>query len=271
MSEELKALIAANKQHLQLLNQQVKLLEDEVAGDSGYGYWEAGKYPYFYGAVDQADEPGIPCVDTDAPGGPPSVNPAGPVSAEVDNRTFEGRIKIQSDAPFVVTHILTCQRLDIGKVSGDVVTTYAFPGLQNAFVGIQSGAPDPFTFGANAGNLASAPDVDLGFIEEGSGRQLFQAERLDVSVAGNSNNKEQLLSPTFFNSTRLFRSGVGSDGHGPNFAFELTTETLLPPNDVVRVLVRPTFYNNFSLDASPTEPIAWRVYVAFLGYKIFGD
>lgn len=253
--KQTKALIAANKQHLQLLNQQVQALEDLLAARQGPGYWEDGVYPYFYTAVDQNDEPGILCDPQQ--------------SAVLDNVGFEGRIKIQSDAPFVVTHILTCQRQDIGKIStSPFPNPYNVPTAFLGFQGIMGGGP-----GTGPTSPGRAPNVQLGFIEEGSGRQLFQSEEYNPALATNSNNKEELLSPNFFDSTNMFclsADGLAFTGHGPNFPFELVSEMELPPNDVVRVMARPEF-PGLGENATPSDPVPWRVYVTFLGYKILGD
>lgn len=266
--EAIKAMVAANKQHLQLLNQQLKMLQEDVAADEGPKYWADGQDPYFYTMVGQDDEPGVACVDTS----PPTPAPSG-LSARVNNSTFEGLIKIQSDAPFVVTHILACMRIDIGKISqspygGGAITA------ADSFIGLQSNI-QPNGLG-NAFALQVSPDVDLGFVEQGSGRQLFQAEELDLTLP-NANNRNILLSPPYFNTMRLFGpaagsgAGVHSAGPGPNFAFPLVSEEMLPANDVVRVIVRPTYLNSSLYNLPGPTPQAWRVFVTLLGYKIFGD
>jgi len=244
--DELKGLLEANKRALQILNQQIAALSP---GPDPTEAREAGRFPYLYAVVDGDGEPGVRVVDPVAT----SI-----VSSLDERRDFRGQIVIQSDASFVVTHVLTALRADVGRISSFPFVAGGNEGLAT-FLGIQGGGP------SLDGAARSAPDVELGFVEVGSGRVLFQAEE----SAGTTRVTDALLTGEFFNSTRLFAiNQVNSVGHGPNTPFDLVSECLLPPNDVIEVIVRPTFYNNLS-DANGVVP--WRVYVALLGYKIFGD
>ena len=234
---KVKEVLAAERRTLQLLDGQIVELEALLSEEDAPDAQNAAKvHPYFYGVMGSDGQPGIILNDGDAQG--PRTGIGNPI-------VFEGVAQIQEDAPFVWTHILLTQ---------NVLNS------QPLFASVQ---------GMSSLQLASL--LEVGFIDNGSGRVLFQADR--------NNAVGEFLSTPFFDTLReyeadepdrvagstLCRPGAYAQGHGPNAAFELPAEVVLPASGAVTVQVKPAL---FDLDNDLT---AVRVYVALLGYKIFGD
>jgi hypothetical protein len=153
---------------------------------------------------------------------------------------------------------------DIDAVAG----RGSFRDLSVGTVQLQEDAPFVWTHvAAMRDGDANLDGVQLGFIENGSGRVLFQAETLKTKGDG------ELLESEWFTTQReyagaaplssvtlgliLSTPGAYAQGHGPCALFELPAETVLPVNGTVTVQARST--------GSP------RLYVALVGYKVFGD
>lgn len=233
MSEELKNLVASNKRLLQHLDAQIDYLRLKLEVDRSDKH---GRMPFFYSAVGEDGENGI------------LLGPA-------PNREFVGRISIEEDAPFVWTHVLAAQRFT------SPVSTVGDRG----FMSIWNGAG-----GAPAKNPLN---VDLGFIEEGSGRILYQSERQNP-VSG-PDDTGLLVSGAVFDSTGMHPAGLGgfaasvvtqwAGGKGPNFAKELPAEVVLPANDVVSIRAKPQAIDTGGADSASRSP---RLYVTLVGYKV---
>jgi hypothetical protein len=248
--EDAKALLDANKQALQVLNKKVELLE-EVANEEGPEAWQVGRRPYIYTAVGSDGDNGI-LIEAEDNNYRTSLT---------DREVFEGRVRVQSDAPFVWTHILTGLLIEPGFESTDNI----------GFGGIQ-GDGEGNTSLASLSYSNYRPTINLGFIEEGSSRQLFQSDQQDLALANTKNRRGELLSPEFVNTIRFFAawpstSAVVSVGHGPNEPFSLPAECLLPANDVVTVKARPNYWNQNERAGYRS----YRVYVGLLGYKILEE
>lgn len=248
--EAAKAAVESNARSLQLLDDRIACLQKLLEGTDE----DVGQYPYFYGAIGADDLEGI------------RLGPLAGANAQ-RNQVYEGRIEIQEDAPFVWTHILTAYRntdpanLNINSFQG---IFYSAEELSTLFDGIH-----------------------LGFIERGSGHELFQAELLSPAIAaatspfnlaldrnivgqvpvGSTLNTPSFYPPPFF--------GVGpasggpfdqSAGTGPNFAYPLSKEVLLPASGVMTVQAKIGMNSIPGVVADPP-----RVFVTLLGYKIFGE
>ena len=163
---------------------------------------------------------------------------------------------INSDAPFVWTGIMATARYEVDQSETGPGETVSYKSLQ--------GPPSNDVFGSLR-EESQFPEVRLGFVEAGSGRQLFQAQE--------NENTGALLSSELFNTVRLFErsyifAGVDAPGHGPNESFQLPAKTVLSANDVLYIDAQASFFN-FVADSGTKYPL--RVFVTLLGYKIFGD
>jgi hypothetical protein len=229
-TEVLKNLIATSRRQLQLLDKETALLRKLVDADH---VPDDSNYPYFYGAVGEDGNEGI-TVDAGI---------AGPV------REVTGRVIVQSDAPFVWTHVAMAQRHINPTEIGDSATMGVWMGSGGTFL------------------TTNPNNIDIGFVEEGSGRVLFQSDEIDPVSGANEIGK--LVSGASYNTAGmygLYGGGVLNEvagGNGPNYVFPLPRQTMLPANDVVLVKLRP---NN--TDFNSNDP---RVYVTLIGYKIFED
>lgn len=237
--------LRANRRTCALLERQIRELEVLCRQDV---LPDGGEYPTWYGAVGTDGKAGFRVGDD---------SQSGYTSWLDDNRQFQGRVVIDSDAPFVWTGILATTRYDLRQTDeyGTTRETVSYKSLQNA--------PSNSVYGSPT-ERSQYPDIRLGFVDAGSGRELFQAQQDDKVGA--------LLSPELFNTFRIFErdsalSGVDAPGHGPNQAFALPAKTVLAANDVVLINAQASFFN-FAPEGS-LFPL--RVYVTLLGYKIFGD
>lgn len=233
----LSEMLKANRRMNALLARQVQELEVLLAEDT---LPDGGEYPTWYGVVGNDGEPGFLIGDE---------NPVGTgTTPTLDNRHFQGRVVIDSDAPFVWTGILATARY-----ARDANTTPTV--MARSYQGIQGGA-------GVGGNTTDDdfPDIRLGFVEAGSGRELFQAQ--EDAQGG------VLLSSEMFNTQRIYGSydnvEASAPGHGPNEAFQLPAKTVLSANDVILINAQASFFNFLGV-----EPL--RLYVTLLGYKVFGD
>jgi hypothetical protein len=244
--EAVKEMLLAEKRTMKLLDARINDLE-QLIREEELPEWQAAakRHPFFYSAIGVDGEPGIPLVDNLDFG---AVDDQ--VSQFEREKIFEGLVTIQNDAPFVWTHIMTVQTV-----------------LDSFYASIQESSP-LLTSGAAL--------QQLGFIDNGSGRVLFQADR--------ENDVGELLAAPFFDTYRnydadepddnfpggglnvAYRPGVYAQGHGPNAPFELPAETVLPMNGSVTVQAKPLIYNVTDNDIEEQ-----RLYVTLLGYKVFGD
>lgn len=233
---EIKEMLDAEKRTLKLLDARMKDLEVMLADEAMPDWQRAAKrHPYIYSAIGNDGLAGIPLVDFNGEEETTQFKAA---------QVFEGLVTLQSDAPFIWTHIMCMQQ-----------------NFDKQYASIQ-----------NSDEIGFTALQELGFIENGSGRVLFQADR--------ENQVGELLSVPFFDTYRLytadepndntgatvFRPGAYAQGHGPNAAFELPAETALPMNGSLTVQVRPAMYN-IADNAFADE----RLYVSLLGYKVLGD
>jgi hypothetical protein len=225
-----KLMLAAHKQSLQLLDQRIATVQKLITADEELE--RLPDYPYFYAAMGEDGLDGIPLFP-------------GP------NREYTGKIEVQADAPFVWTHIQACLRYTNPLALGP-----------SSFVSIWGGA--------DSRDERYPPSVSLGFVEEGSGRVLFQSDRREVGVGGN-NVDTSLISGNLFDVVNVHdMDDVGtttgwSAGNGPLTVMNLAKDVLLPENDVVTVRARPSYVERFGEDPDA------RLYVTLLGYKIFGE
>lgn len=244
-----RAALDANKMLLQVLDEKVAALKAAAAITEDQRE-ESGSHPYFYSVVGADDEPGIRLSD-------------GPGSTAQPGRSYVGRIEIQEDSPFVWTHIMTSIRAPDANV----------PSFFGTFFG-----------GDGAGVTASGPGaLRLGFTEQGSGHNLFQAEILSPGTASASaagldadqgaNLIGRLPLATTLNTLGVYdtESTFGGQfdgipiGLGPNFPYPLTNEVVLPNSGVIEVRAQ----TGLTETPDPSDP--WRVYVTLMGYKIFGE
>lgn len=231
-NEALKNLIASNRRALQALDDNLALMNAKLEPDDRDDQKRA---PYFYGAQGADEENGI------------LLGPA-------PNREFIGRIVTDPDAAFVWTHVLAVQR----------TTSPADAVGDRGFMGIWEGAG-----GANAKN---PPNVDLGFVDEGTGRVLYTSER---QTPGNTEEDGQLISGALFGIADMFNPRRGgftagvinewAGGNGPNFAKQLPVEVLIPARSVISVRAKPLAIDTAGASSASRVP---RVYVTLLGYKV---
>jgi len=235
--------LRANRRMCALLDREVRELEVLLQEDD---LPDGGEYPTWFGAIGADGNPGFLIGDVD-------TTPLGFATFETDGRHFQGRIQLDSDAPFVWTGVLATARWALEQNTTPAV-------LQAAYQGIQGGH-------GVGGNLRDDqfPDIRLGFVEAGSGRELFQAqENAQTGV---------LLSSEMLNTQRLYGAfqnmGATAPGHGPNEPFMLPSKTVLPANDVIFVDAQAAYFNM----GPPLFPsnLPLRLFVTLLGYKIFGD
>lgn len=243
MSDVFTEALRANRRMNALLERQIReleiLLEDDVLPDGG-------EYPTWYGAVGADGRPGFLIGDLD-------TTPLGFATPNNDGRVFQGRVVIDSDAPFVWTGILATARYALDQNTVPAI-------MQASYQGIQGGA-------GVGGNVFDDqfPDIRVGFVEAGSGRELFQAQE--------DGQTGVLLSSEMLNTMRLYGSfnamGATAAGHGPNEPFYLPAKTVLAANDVVYINAQAAFFNFGPPVLNPARPL--RLYITLLGYKIFGD
>lgn len=222
----LKNLIAANRWLLQQLDTQLALLREHLDVDRRD---RLNRHPHFYSALGEDGQNGILL---------------GPGPA----REYTGKVRIDPDSPFMWTHVLVAQRFEAPV---DKVADRGFMGVWRGAAGTEADAP---------------PTVDLGFIDQGAGRVLFQSER--QSPDGGPDAADTLVTGALFDLAGMHRvSGGGfsdgivnqwAGGLGPNFGLKLGAEVALPPNDVIEVRAKPSFID----ERLP------RVYVTLLGYKV---
>jgi hypothetical protein len=281
----LQEAVDANKRMLQVLDgrlEELSRLEKMRHLEQPWGWLgeDMGRQPYFYGAVssdltEQSNSgnltPGI--LVTTQSKSPPFILPSG---AEDDTR-FTGMVQIQEDAPFVWTHIMATGRVEVPYEDEQLVQENQQPSRTQPFPFVSLSGLSP------AGN-SLFPKFDLGFVERGSGRVLFESQRADRLLAGNPNDKNQLLPSTLFDTQRVFFANGGSNanvegvsaaapGHGPSSAFELPAEVLLPQSGTVEVQVRPLGLWNQAQDlgGGVSLRLAFYVYVTLCGYKILEE
>jgi hypothetical protein len=280
----LQEAVDANKRMLQVLDgrlQELSELEKMRHLEQPWGNLgeEMGRQPYFYGVIssdpaennpDGETTPGILIVENRRDD---VFSPASIYGAERDKR-FSGIVQIQEDAPFVWTHIMA---------TGVIEYEYdeqLFPGVDVPGIDV----PTPFSslsgiYPQSVQGGFPFPKFDIGFVETSSGRVLFESQRADRFLAGNPNDKNQLLPIAFFDTQRgYFPNGLSSDnvqgvsagapGHGPSSAFELPAEVLLPQSGTVEVQVRPLNLWNFAGDGTR---LSYRIYVTLCGYKILEE
>lgn len=244
--EDLKTLIAANRQALQFLDGQVKELNSLVNLNAAQEAEDEAKVrPFFYGVVDENDEPGISLNHS---------NDDDEVGLE-DLHRFQGFVRIHEDAPFVWTGLLATMRQNVG----DNRSQKFFRGIYAANSAIYMGG------------------LQLGFTDVGAGRALFQAE------LGNENTGsggDQLLAPSMYEVVQTYSGqqsysdggqrefGCNAPGHGPSDFFHLPSEMLLPSSGVIQVDAIPSFLYQQG-DLTSTDD--YRLFICLLGYKILGD
>lgn len=249
--EALKAMIASNKQSLALLDKQLAELQQLQAFSAEEDLLASAKeHPFFYAAVGDDKEPGIPLDVYNQAGS--TGNEAGDA---LDHQIFSGLIRLHEDAPFVWTGILTARMIG-GRLVSRRHTMY-----QSIY---------------DSWNSVGA--LRLGFIDEGSGRTLYQAEENGANAV---NGGGELLASSVYDVDRILRpqriapaagdprnGGCHAPGHGPSSHFQLPSEMLLPASGVVRVNVSvPIFFTRDESRRVDGE----RAFVGLIGYKIFGD
>lgn len=237
-AESLKNALAANRRSLQLLDTYIEQLKS-ILDDGDEAYDELDGDPYFYGALGQDGENGIPLGFDDTT--LPSV----------------GLIQIQNDAPFVWTHVMACQRYT-NVPAAQVVLTPSVMGFTSVW-------------GPSAINVQlQMPNVNFSIVEEGSGRVLFGAQRLNTTSL--MPQAEHFLQPATFESAGLFYAFPGestcewSGGHGPQTVMALPRRVTLPVNDVLTIRAQPLRVVN--ADAGVQNNYEARMYITLLGYKV---
>lgn len=272
--ETLKAMIETAKRSMNMLDLQLHQLS-VLSGNEAerVAFDDAEDQPFFYGLLGPDGEPGLSMGQTAA--GVPTASSTEWKSALEDPFIFTGYVRLQSDAPFIWTHVLVCQafpELDIGtEYLKTDPPTQPFSGIQRAGTpGNQVGVWVPPPDSPVPGKVTTPPIVELGFVDDASGRILFQANR--------QLEQGHLMPGEMFDTVSLFpdfpdddfdKAGSNSPGHGPRMTARLPCEVTLPANGVLRVMAKPSFYDFIQDDNDYLR--ASRLYVTLVGRKVYGD
>ena len=268
--EVVKESIAANRRMAQTLDRRIAqlkalaVLENDSSRPAGNLGDEIGQDPYFYGVLGRDGLPGVVIGDQSTTAAQATPNP---LHGSEDRRIWTGVIQLQNDAPFVWTHMAVTGTFFVPTATAGVAANPAYrPFITTS--GKELMKPQNFRF----------PRLDIGLIEVGSGRVLFQADRFDPP-----DTRGELIPTTLFDVMRHFRpnaivspiadvieSSAGAPGHGPSTMFELPAEVELPKNGVVEVQARAQQAFNAFTSSGPTLYIP-RLYVTLIGYKVYGD
>lgn len=157
---------------------------------------------------------------------------------------FSGKCQIDSDSSFICT--------DIQAVVQQ--TIIANPGLlqtgTDGWYPLTKSDYGPEYFNNSPANIGL--DFGFRFIDEGTGRKLFQAE--------DQTGTEQYI------PSRFLGNGLPQDVLGANYTDPLTFRHIFAKNTAIRLDLR-VYNRSFS---TPTD-IAYRIHVGLIGYKVFGD